>query len=165
MKALSFVFLGCFFAFSVATAQADHPLDAKTLQNDSIILQSILKPAIQTAGQHGQEPDWKILRTTIVTRYDDSYGDRNVTKAKIYYFYGNDWVQFSTAIVQYTQNYECKDSLSLMNKNAKMILQHSDNPAEWKAAQSWVKYASDRNPSNEAYKATYDALTAKISGQ
>ena len=162
MKTLSFVFLGCFFAFSVATAQIDHRLDNKTLQNDSIILQTIVLPSIQGATQ---ELNWKVLRTMIVTRYDDSYGDRNVTKAKIYYFYNNDWAQFSTAIVQYTQNYEYKDSLSLMNKNAKMILQHSDNPADLKAALSWAKYASDKNPSNEEYKATYDALSAKLNSK
>jgi hypothetical protein len=165
MKTLFFVFLGCFFAFSAATAQADHRLDAKTVRNDSVILQSIIMPAIQTSGQQSQVPDWKALRATIVGRYDDSYGDRNVTKAKIYYFYATDWAQFSTAIVEYTQKYEFKDSLSLMNMNAKMILQHSESPAEWKAAQSWAKYASDRNPSNDDYKATYEALSTKLKGQ
>ncbi len=141
-------------------AQADHKLDTQTLQTDSAILKEIILPAIR---QH-QEPDWKVLRTTIVTRYNDSYGDRNVIKAKIYYFYGKDWAQFSTAIVQYTRAYECKDDLALMNGNAKMILAHSQNPAEWKAAQVWVKYAMDKAPSEEKYKTTYDALAEKIKG-
>jgi len=39
-----------------------------------------------------------------------------------------------------------------MNKNARMVLDHSENPADWKAAQAWVKYASDKNPSNEEFK-------------
>jgi len=146
-------------------AQSDHPLDAKTLQNDSVILGQIIQPALQTARAQHQEPDWKILRTSIVTRYEARYGDRNVTKAKIYFFYGTDWTQFCAAIVQYTNAYEYKDDFKVMNGNAKMILQHSQNPAEWKAAQSWVKHAVDKLPAEEKYKTTYDALTAKINGQ
>jgi hypothetical protein len=161
MKRPFFALLGCLLTFAAAHAQADHKLDPQTLQNDSVILQQVIMPALHQP----QEPDWKVLRTTIVTRYNDSYGDRNVTKAKIYYFYGKDWAQFSTAIVQYTQAYECKDDLTLMNGNAKMILAHSQNPAEWKAAQGWVRYATEKAPSNEKFKATYDALTEKLQGK
>jgi hypothetical protein len=46
-----------------------------------------------------------------------------------------------------------------------MVLDHSQNPTEWKTAQSWAKYPADKSPSNDEYKATYDALTAKINGQ
>lgn len=59
------------------------------------------------------------------------YTDRNITKAKIYYFYRRDWAQFSTTPVQYTDKYEFRDSLVLMNKNAKMILENSANPADY----------------------------------
>lgn len=52
-----------------------------------------------------------------------------------------------------------------MNLNAKMVLDHSDNPADLKAALSWAKYASDKNPSNEEYKGTYDALSAKLNSK
>jgi hypothetical protein len=161
MKRSLFVFLGCCITFSIATAQADHKLDYQTVQTDTTIMKDILRPALQ----QGSEPDWRVLRTTIVAKYGDSYADRNITKASIYYYYDRDWAAFCTALVQYTQNYEYRDSLTLMNKNAKMILDHSANPADWKAAQTWVKYAADRNPSNEEYKATYDALTAKLNGQ
>jgi len=111
------------------------------------------------------QPDWKVLRTTIVTQYGDAYADRTITKAKIFYYYSKDWPQFSSALVQYTNNYEYRDSLPLMNMNAKMVLDHSNNPGDLKAAQAWIKYASDKNPSNEEYKATYDALSAKIAGR
>lgn len=164
MKKIAFVFLGCFLSVTVTFAQADHKLDSQTVANDEVIMQEILSPALNTAREQNHEPDWKVLRTTITTRFDGTYADRNITKAKIYYFYGNDWPQFSTALVNYTQHYEWRDSLSLMDKNAKMILDHSQNPADWKAAQSWAKYASHKNPSNDTYRATYDALTAKISG-
>ena len=147
--------------FATATAQVDHKLDDNTVQTDKTIANDLILPVLAKGG----EPDWKVLRATIVAKYGDTYSDRNVTKARIYYFYDKDWAQFSTALVQYTQQYEYRDSLTLMNKNAKMVLNHSENPAEWKAAQAWVKYASDKNPSNEEYKATYDALSAKIGGQ
>ncbi|HWB94249.1 MAG TPA: hypothetical protein VG605_20485 [Puia sp.] len=163
-KALSAV-MACCLAITFANAQADHKLDSQTVANDKAIMHEILNPALQNARSQNQEPDWKALAATISGQFNSSYADRNITKAKIYYFYGRDWSQFSTALVQYTQNYEYRDSLSLMNKNAKMILDHSQNPADWKAAQSWAKYASDKNPSNDAYRATYDALTDKIAGK
>lgn len=165
MKTLLFVFLGCFFAFSAATAQADHKLDDQTIQTDKTIRAQIIKPFIAAADQQNQPPDWKVLRATIVAQYGDTYADRTITKARLIYYYGKDWPQFSSALVQYTNNYEYRDSLSLMNLNAKMVLDHSDSPADLKAALSWAKYASDINPSNEEYKATYDALSAKLNGQ
>lgn len=165
MKKIFSVFLGLSLAVSSIHAQADHKLDSATVANDNVIMHEILAPALKTAREQNQAPDWSILHTTIATRFDAGYADRNITKAKIYFFYGRDWSQFSSALVQYTQNYEYRDSLPLMDKNARMILEHSSNPADWKAAQSWAKYASDKNPSNDTYRATYDALTARISGQ
>ena len=162
MKNFFSALLGCFLAVSFANAQADHKLDPKTLDNDKIISTEIIHPALDNARSQHQEPDWTVLRTTITARFDASYADRNITKARIFYFYGRDWAQFSTALVQYTQTYEWRDSLTLMNKNAEMILKNSNNPADWKAAQSWVKYALNQSPSNSTYRATYDALTAKI---
>jgi hypothetical protein len=162
MKKFLSALLGCFLAVTLVHAQADHKLDPQTIANDKVIKQEILNPALQTAREQNREPDWNVLRNTITTRFDAISADRNVTKAKIFFFYGRDWAQFSTAIVQYTQQYEWRDSLSLMNTNAQMVLDHSQNPADWKAAQSWAKYAADKNPSNDTYRATYDALTAKL---
>jgi hypothetical protein len=45
-----------------------------------------------------------------------------------------DWFQISAVLVQYTQQYEYRDSITLVNKNAKMVLDHSENPTDWKAA-------------------------------
>jgi hypothetical protein len=165
MKKMLSALLGCFLAVTGVHAQADHKLDSQTVANDKIIMHEILSPALKSAREQNETPDWKILGTTITTRFDANYASRNITKAKIYYFYGRDWAQFSTALVQYTQTYEWRDSLSLMDKNAKMILDNSANPADWKAAQAWAKYAADKAPSNDAYKATYDALTTKINGK
>jgi hypothetical protein len=148
-----------------AHAQADHKLDTTTLRNDKTISHEIIHPILDNARAQNQEPDWNMLRTAITSRFDTSYANRDVTKAKIFFFYGRDWAQFSTALVQYTNTYEWRDSLSLMDANAKMILDHSTNPSDLKAAQSWAKYASGKNPSSDQYKATYDALTAKINGQ
>ena len=165
MKKLFSALAGCLLVVAVAHAQADHKLDDQTVANDKVISKEIIHPALQNARSQNQEPDWKVLRTSITTRFDAASADRNITKAQIFFFYGRDWARFSTALVQYTQNYEWRDSLSLMNTNAKMVLDHSQNPAEWKSAQSWAKYASDKNPSNDTYRATYDALTEKIAGK
>jgi hypothetical protein len=165
MKKIFSVFLTSFLCATLAHAQADHKLDSQTLANDETIKTEILRPALKTAREQNQAPDWNVLHTTIQTRFDASYADRNTTKAQIFFYYGRDWARFSTALVQYTDKYEWRDSLSLMNLNAKMILANSTNPTDWKAAQAWAKYATDKNPSNGNYRATYEALTAKISGQ
>lgn len=165
MKRLYISLLLCTLTTTILYAQADRPLDTKTLQADSIILQQMILPVVKDGLSQNQEPDWTVLRTTIVSRYDTSYGDRNIIKAKIYYFYSLDWAKFSAALVQYTNAYEYKGNLKLMNKNAKMILEHSQDPAEWKAAQAWVKNAVEKDPTEEKYKSTYDALTAKINSK
>jgi hypothetical protein len=99
------------------------------------------------------------------TSYTDVQTDRALTKAKIYYYYGKDWAQFSTAIIHYTDRYENKDDGKLMNTNANYILQRSQSPAEWKAALGWIQHVLDKAPDNQTYKATRDALNAKLVGQ
>src|ERR1700753_2969019 len=82
MKKFLSALLGTFLAVTLAHAQADHKLDSQTVANDKIINHEILQPALKTAREQNQEPDWKILRTFITTRFDASYADRNITKAR-----------------------------------------------------------------------------------
>lgn len=146
---------------SVSLLKAQSP-DAMTVrQNDSLILANMIMPVVNS----GATPDWDVLAGDVKAKYGDSYVDRTVTKAKIYYYYGKDWSVFSKALVHYTEAFEDKDNFKLMNKNAKMVLQYSKDPEEWKAAAVWVKRAVDKEPGNAGYKETYDALTTKIMGQ
>jgi hypothetical protein len=138
--------------------------DKKALDSvDKVIISTIIKPAESAAGSEG--PNWVTIGQQVRASYSDVQTDRAITKAKIYYYYGKDWAQFSTAIVHYTDVYENKDDGELMNKNAKMILDHSQDPKEWKAALAWIQHALDKAPDNNAYKATRDALNAKLVGQ
>jgi hypothetical protein len=127
--------------------------------NDSIILADIIMPLVNNAAV---APDWRALGADIKSKYGDSYVDRSVTKAEIYYYYGKDWPLFCKALVHYTEVYENKDDLPLMNKNAKMVLQYSQSTDEWRSAAGWVKHAMDKQPDDHGYKDTYDALTTKI---
>jgi hypothetical protein len=141
-----------------------HAQDKRALDSvDKVIMNSIIKPAEQAAG--GQEPNWTAIQQQVKASYSDVQTDRSITKAKIYYYYGKDWAQFSTAIVHYTDTYENKDDGVLMDKNAKMILDHSQDPKEWKAALGWIQHVLDKAPDNQMYKATRDALNAKLVGQ
>jgi hypothetical protein len=138
--------------------------DKKALDSvDKVIMQTIINPAEEKTG--GQAPDWTAIAQQAKASYSDVQTDRAVTKAKIYYYYGKDWAQFSTAIVHYTDTYENKDDGALMNKNADFILKRSQNPAEWKAALGWIQHVLDKAPDNQTYKATRDALNAKLVGQ
>lgn len=67
--------------------------------------------------------------------------------------------------MHFTVDYENKEDLRLMNKNAKMILKYSKDPEDWKTALTWVKHAVDKEPANAAYKETFDALSEKIKTQ
>lgn len=146
-----------FLAISV-NAQDKHSLDSV----DKIIINTIINSAEQTAGD--REPAWATIELQVRASYTETETDRAITKAQIYYYYGKNWPKFSAAIVHYTEAYENKEDLALMNKNAQFILQHSENPQEWKTAQGWVKHPVDQDASNAGDKATYDALAVRING-
>jgi hypothetical protein len=137
--------------------------DKKALDSvDKVNMKTIINPAEESAGSGA--PNWAVISQQVRASYTEIQTDRAVTKAKIYYYYAKDWAQFSTAIVHYTDAYEDKDDGALMNKNAKMILDHSPDPKEWKAALAWIQHVLDKAPDNQAYKATRDALNAKLVG-
>jgi len=145
---------------SLNAQSASHgTIDTLQRHNDSVIQADIIMPLVSRAAE---TPDWQVLGQNISTKYGDSYVDRTVTKAKIYYYYGKDWPLFSKALVHFTEAYEDKENLKLMNENAKMVLQFSQDPDELKAALAWVKHAVDKEPGNASYKETYDALSMKI---
>jgi len=134
--------------------------DPAVKAKDAQIKTDIIDPAEQAAP--GQAPDWMALTKTITEKYDAVTADRTVTKAKIYFYFGKDWPTFCAAIVHFTQNWELADDYKLLNKNADMILQHSENPGELKEALRWAKAAADSDPANEKYKGTYEALRQKV---
>jgi len=146
------------FAATTANSQDKHALDSV----DRVIINTLIKPAEVNAGADG--PQWTVIQTQIRASYTDVQTDRAVTKAQIYYYYGKDWPKFSTVLVHYTDAYENKEDLDLMNKNAKMILDHSTELKDWTAALGWVQHAVDKAPDNAGYKATYDGLKAKLAG-
>ena len=168
MKNLTLTALLLAAATSFASAQSisasKTPEERQMDHRDSMVIAEMIDPAVNEAKGNSQEPDWEGLRAQVTLKYDGSVADRTVTKARIYFYFGKDWSLFSTAIVHYTELYENKENLKLMNKNAKFILQYSQNPTEWKTALGWVRHAVEKDPSNTAYKETYEALGAKVKG-
>jgi hypothetical protein len=149
------------FSSLILSATFAHGQDKRALDSvDKVIINQIIAPAEQSAAS--QEPSWTAILLQIKATYSDTQADRAITKAQIYYYYNKNWPKFSTAIVHYTETYEDKDDLKLMNKNANFILQHSTDPKELATARSWMKHAIEKEPSNETYKTTYDALGEKL---
>ncbi|MDO6433031.1 hypothetical protein Q4E93_20655 [Flavitalea sp. BT771] len=149
-------------SFQCLQAQSANATSAEMLtrqRNDSIILADIIMPLVEKSTA---VPDWDGLGATVKEKYGDTYVDRSVTKAQIYYYFNKDWPMFCKALVHYTEAYENKDDLRRMNKNAKMVLEYSQSPEELKTAAGWVKYAMNKEPDDHGYKDTYDALTTKI---
>lgn len=142
------------------TSLTEHDAAVKT--KDDAIKKEIIDPAEQEA--NGEAPDWTALTRTITQKYDATTADRTVTKAKIYFYYYKDWPAFCTNIVNYTNHYELANDYKLLNGNAGMILKNCNDPAQLKEALRWSKAALDSDPTNEKYKATFDALNAKIAG-
>lgn len=130
---------------------------------DKVILSTIINPAETAAGSG--EPDWTAIQVKVRASYTDLQTDRAITKAKIYYYWNTDWPKFSTALIHYTEAYESKDELELMNKNATMVLEHSEARTDWQVALGWIQHAVDKAPDNGNYKATRDGLKAKLAGQ
>jgi len=140
------------------TAITEH--DPAVKAKDDQIKTELIDPA-RKAAQPG-EPEWDTIQKTVASKYDPVTADRTVTKAKIYYYYAKDKTIFCTNIVHYTNSFELANDYPLLNLNARMILQSDNNPAEFKEALRWAKAAADSDPSNEKYKATYEALKAKV---
>jgi hypothetical protein len=146
------------FAFS-AYGQDKKALDSV----DKALINTIISPAENAAGS--SEPDWTAIQTKVRASYTDVQTDRAITKAKIFYYWNTDWPKFSTALIHYTEAYENKDDLELMNKNATMVLEHSEAQKDWQVALGWIQHAVDKAPGNADYKSTRDGLKAKLAGQ
>src|SRR5258708_6561128 len=153
------VLSGLLLVSSLSYAQNKKSLDSV----DKIIINQIITPAEQH--DPGQEPQWTALTQQIKASYSDVQADRAITKGQIYFYYGKNWPKFCAALVHYTEAYEDKNDLALMNKNANFILDRSTDPKELATALGWIKHAVDKEPSNEKYKTIYDALAAKVNVQ
>lgn len=158
---ISLTAIALFASFGFAHAQSK--LTPEQVHKDSIIIADIINPAEQDA--QGEAPDWAALTKTITEKYDAIYADRTVTKAIIYFTYAKDWPAFTAAIVKYTEKYEPKDNLKLLDKNARMILKNSEDKKELIAALGWSKLTVDKEPTNTAYQQTYNDLKAKIAAK
>jgi hypothetical protein len=148
--------------FSIASARAQ---DKKMLDSlDRVIIAHFIVPAEQKAGT--QEPEWHALRDQIRSAYLDVHADRAIAKAKISYYYRHQaWSRFSTAIAYYTRTYVDKEDLKQIGKNVNYILEYSTDLEELKTALTWISHAMIREPTNPTYKATFEALSAKVNTQ
>jgi hypothetical protein len=153
------VFSGLLLVSFISNAQDKKSLDSV----DKVIISQIITPAEQH--DPNQEPSWTALTLQIKASYSDVQADRAITKAQIFYYYNKSRPKFCAALVHYTVAYEDKEDLALMNKNANMVLDRSTDPKELATALGWMKHAVDKEPANEKFKTTYNALSAKVGGK
>lgn len=154
---------GLILMAGVAQAQTGNAKQ-ETRKQDSVLMKDVFEPLVVDAVNNDETPDWEVLKTKVSVGHDAAFTERFICKAKIFYFYSRDWPEFDAALVHYTDTYEDKNDARLMNKNAKMILDHSGDRKQLEAALSWSKLALAKEPANADYKKTKDALTAKLSG-
>ncbi|MBO9572725.1 MAG: hypothetical protein J7497_11050, partial [Chitinophagaceae bacterium] len=131
-------------------------------ETDKLIADQIINPVVNTARSEDKIPDWAALTKTVTEKYDAMFADRTVTRAKLFFYYGKDWKQFATAIVNYTEKFENKDDLKTMNTNANFVLQHSSDKSELQKALEWSKMLVQKDPQNEEYKTTLTAIENKL---
>lgn len=154
-------------AFTAAKAQTTNNAitehDAAVKAKDDEVKTAIIDPAEQAA--NGDAADWDALQKTITGKYDAVTADRTVTKAKIYYYYNNDWPTFCDAIIHYTDNWELANDYKLLDGNAAMILQYSNDAGQLKEAQKWAKLAANGDANNADYQKTLKDISDKLAGQ
>lgn len=137
--------------------------DIKVL--DEKIKVSMIDPAVNKAKETEAVPDWVALDRAIAKKYDAKTADRNVTRAKLFFYYAKDWKKFASAIVNYTEKHEDKTDLKTMLVNATFVLQHSSDKAELAKALGWAKMLTEKEPGNEDAKRVLAELTQKVSAQ
>jgi len=134
--------------------------DIKAL--DDKIKAELVDPAVNKARESDATPDWAAITKTITAKYDATAADRNVTRAKLFFYYSKDWKQFASAIVNFTEKYEDKSNLQTMLTNANFVLEHSTNKTELSKALGWAKMLVEKEPNNEDFKKTLAKLSEKM---
>lgn len=124
---------------------------------DRVVLREDIDPLLQQ-----QPTDWVKISDVVTRKYDALTADRTVSKAKIFSSYGRDWTAFTAAIAYYTEKYEDKHNLRILDKNAHFILQYSQNKQELQSALSWSRIVLEKEPGNAGYQQTSTALQAKL---
>jgi hypothetical protein len=129
---------------------------------DEKLKAELIDPAIAKANEAGAAPDWTALTKTVAAKYDAVTAERNVTRAKLFFYYGKDWKAFASAIVVFTEKYEDNSNLPTMLTNANFVLEHSTDKAELAKALAWANMLVEKEPNNEDYKKTLEGLKEKI---
>ena len=148
-------------AVATTGTQGTNPVqDIKVL--DDKVKAELIDAVVSKAREGGNTPDWVALTVAITAKYDALTADRNVTRAKLFFYYSKDWKAFASAIVNYTEKYEDPANLSTINTNANFVLEHSTDKEELGKALAWSKKLVEKEPDNEDYKKTYAALKEKL---
>ena len=152
--------LFCLAACAQTTNRSLTENDPAVRARDSVIKEQLIVPAWESSGDAA--PDWAALQKQIAAKYDEVTADRVVTKGKIYFYYNKDWPLFCAGIIHYTNSYELASDFKLLNLNAGMIANYSDNKQELTEALRWAKLAAAADPANQDYAKTCQALESKI---
>jgi hypothetical protein len=155
---------GLLLMAGIAQAQTGNNKQETRIQ-DSVLMKDVFEPLVVDAVNNDETPDWEVLKTKVSAGHDAAFTERFICKAKIFYFYGRDWSEFNAALIHYTETYEDKNDARLMNKNARMILDHSADRKQLEVALSWSKQAVVKEPANADYKKTQDALAEKLAAK
>ncbi len=150
----------CFTVRAQTTNKSLTENDPAVRVRDSLIKEQVIVPAWESSGDDA--PDWTALQKQIAAKYDPVTADRVVTKGKIYFYYNKDWPLFCAGIVHYTNSYELASDFKLLNLNAGMIANYSDNRQELAEALRWAKLAAAAEPANPDYAKTCQVLVSKM---
>jgi hypothetical protein len=105
---------------------------------------------------------WPACRDSITKKYNATIADRVITRAQLYRDYGKDWPAFCSALIHYTDTYEDRKDLNLLDKNARMILENSNDKDCLQAVLRWSRQTLVAEPANAAYRSTYTLIQQKL---
>ncbi|MEJ2884803.1 glycoside hydrolase family 2 protein [Pedobacter sp. GR22-6] len=129
---------------------------------DDKIKAELVDPVVNKAKESDSTPDWAAITKSITAKYDATAADRNVTRAKLFFYYSKDWKQFASAIVNFTEKYEDRTNLQTLHTNANFVLEHSTDQSELRKALAWAKTLVEKEPQNDDYKKTLTGLSEKV---
>jgi hypothetical protein len=106
------------------------------------------------------EPDWSKLEQELKAKYSPLSTEIYAYSKVLYYYYKNNWQEFSKAVNAYLKNYEKNVSAAELNQYAWKIFQNCNDIACISDALNWSKKSVDLT-NNPMYMDTYANLLFK----
>lgn len=130
---------------------------------DDVITREEIDPLVFPGGRSvTEEPDWAALTATIAEKYDPTYADRTVGRARVSWnWIKGRWPEFRKHLLAMATKYGIAATKVHVNNAAWDFFLHSTDPVELTAAATWMAGEVKRAPEDHTWIDTYANLLYK----